>query len=110
MQDQPQNKRVVLSGVPEGFDGRVLADITKAARTGDQPGLHLHVARDDRRLDELQAAVAFFAPDVSVIPFPSWDTVPYDRTSPNAEIVSRRITARILKPLTKICPMNSSVV
>ena len=92
MPDQPQNKRVVFSGVPEGFDGRVIADITKTARTDDQPGLHLHVARDDRRLEELQAAVAFFAPEISVMPFPSWDTVPYDRTSPNAEIVSRRIT------------------
>ena len=75
------------------FDGRVVADITKAARSGDLPGLHIHVTRDDRRLDELQAAVAFFAPDVAIIPFPAWDTVPYDRTGPNAEFVSRRIMA-----------------
>lgn len=88
-----QSSRAVFSGVPEGFDGRVVADITKAARTDDQPGLHLHIARDDRRLDELQAAVAFFAPDIAIVPFPSWDTVPYDRTSPNPEIVSKRITA-----------------
>ena len=93
MTTQLQNSRAIFSGVPEGFDGRVVADITKAARSGDQPGLHLHVARDDRRLDELQAAVAFFAPDVAIVPFPSWDTVPYDRTSPNPEIVSRRIMA-----------------
>ncbi|AGK57706.1 transcription-repair coupling factor [Hyphomicrobium denitrificans 1NES1] len=92
MTDQLQKSRVVFSGVPEGFDGRVLADVTRAARGGDQPGLHLHVVRDDRRLEELQAAVAFFAPDVAVISFPAWDTVPYDRTSPNAEIVARRIT------------------
>jgi len=92
MTDQLTKSRVVFSGVPEGFDGRVIADITRAARGGDQPGLHLHVARDDRRLEELQAAIAFFAPDIAVVPFPSWDTVPYDRTSPNAEIVSRRIT------------------
>ncbi|MBS0251437.1 MAG: transcription-repair coupling factor, partial [Proteobacteria bacterium] len=88
-----QNSRALFAGVPEGFDGRVIADVTKAARSGDLPGIHLHVARDDRRLDELQAAVAFFAPDVSIVPFPSWDTVPYDRTSPNPEIVSKRITA-----------------
>jgi len=49
MPDQPQNKRVIFSGVPEGFDGRVIADITKTARTDDQPGLHLHVARDVTR-------------------------------------------------------------
>ncbi|WP_409559834.1 transcription-repair coupling factor [Hyphomicrobium sp. MC8b] len=88
-----QNSRAIFSGVPEGFDGRVIADVTKAARSGDLPGIHLHVARDDRRLDELQAAVAFFAPDVAIVPFPSWDTVPYDRTSPNPEIVAKRITA-----------------
>ena len=92
MTDQLQNSRVIFSGVPEGFDGRVIADVTRAARSADQPGLHLHVVRDDRRLEELQAAVAFFAPDIAVVPFPAWDTVPYDRTSPNAEIVARRIT------------------
>jgi transcription-repair coupling factor (superfamily II helicase) len=93
MTTEVQNSRAIFSGVPEGFDGRVIADVTKAARSGDQPGIHLHVVRDDRRLDELQAAVAFFAPDIAVVPFPSWDTVPYDRTSPNPEIVARRITA-----------------
>ena len=56
MTDQLQNSRVVLSGVPEGFDGRVITDVTRAARSADQPGLHLHVVRDDRRLEELQAA------------------------------------------------------
>jgi transcription-repair coupling factor (superfamily II helicase) len=88
-----QSPHVLITGVPEGFDGRVIADITRAARSGEQPGLHVHVARDDRRLEELQTAVAFFAPDIAVIPFPSWDTVPYDRTSPNHDIVARRITA-----------------
>ena len=83
----------LIAGVPEGLDARVLSDITKAAASGDQPGLHLHVVRDDRRLEELAAALAFFAPDLAIIQFPSWDTVPYDRTSPNAEIVSRRLTA-----------------
>lgn len=86
-------KGAVFSGVPDGFDARVIADITKAARTSDQPGLHVHIARDDRRLENLEVALAFFAPDVKTISFPAWDTVPYDRTGPNAEIVSRRITA-----------------
>ena len=86
-------KATIISGVPEGFDGRVLADITKAARTENDPGLQLHIARDDRRLEQLEAALTFFAPDVKTILFPAWDTVPYDRTSPNSEIVARRITA-----------------
>ena len=91
--DPKDKQRTIISGVPEGFDGRVLADITKAARTDTEPGLHLHIARDDRRLEQLEAALAFFAPDVKTVVFPAWDTVPYDRTSPNSEIVAKRITA-----------------
>ncbi|MFN0219194.1 MAG: transcription-repair coupling factor [Hyphomicrobium sp.] len=83
----------LFSGVPEGFDARVIADLVKAATRPDQPGLHLHVVRDDRRLEQVEAALAFFAPDIKVIALPAWDTVPYDRTSPNSEIVARRITA-----------------
>ncbi|MGB4865507.1 MAG: transcription-repair coupling factor, partial [Hyphomicrobium sp.] len=92
MSDTKDKTRTIISGVPEGFDGRVLADLTKAARTDTEPGLHLHIARDDRRLEQLEAALAFFAPDVKTIVFPAWDTVPYDRTSPNSEIVAKRIT------------------
>ncbi|PPC86504.1 MAG: transcription-repair coupling factor [Hyphomicrobium sp.] len=92
MSVESKSHGAIFSGVPEGFDARVIADLTKAARTADQPGLHLHIARDDRRLEQLVTALAFFAPDIKVIAIPAWDTVPYDRTSPNAEIVSRRIT------------------
>jgi transcription-repair coupling factor (superfamily II helicase) len=82
-----------LMGVPEGYDARVLGALATEASGGKEPALLLHVARDDRRLEALSAALAFFAPDVRVVPFPAWDTVPYDRIGPNAEIVSRRITA-----------------
>ena len=85
--------RNVLSGVPEGLDARVIADMVRAAGREGHAGLHLHIARDDRRLDQLEAGLAFFAPDVKVIAFPAWDSVPYDRVSPNAEIVSKRITS-----------------
>ena len=89
---------LVLSGVPEGLDALVLAHAVAGAATKDSAGTTLagtvlHIARDDRRLDALEQALAFFAPDVKVIPFPAWDTVPYDRVGPNAEIVAKRITA-----------------
>ena len=37
------------------------------------------------------AALAFFHPGLEVLTFPAWDCLPYDRVSPNGEIVSRRI-------------------
>ena len=37
------------------------------------------------------AALAFFHPELDALTFPAWDCLPYDRVSPNSEIVSRRI-------------------
>ena len=84
--------RTTFSGVPEGLDARVVSDLTQAAARDGTPGFHLHVARDDRRLDQLEAGLQFFAPDLKVLSLPAWDTVPYDRVSPSADIVSKRIT------------------
>src|SRR5258708_22129491 len=39
----------------------------------------------------LAAAIRFFWPDLEILTFPAWDCLPYDRVSPNAEIVSRRV-------------------
>ncbi len=85
--------RTIVSGVPEGLDARVVADLALAAGREGGPKLHIHVARDDRRMDQLEAGIAFFAPQLKVISFPAWDTVPYDRVGPNAELVAKRITA-----------------
>src|ERR1700694_2886326 len=82
-----------ITGVPEGLDALVLARLAAEAGSGAAPGALLHVARDDRRLDALERALAFFAPQVRVVSFPAWDTVPYDRVGPNADIVAKRIAA-----------------
>ena len=79
--------RVLLSGVPEGLDARVIAEIisTHPART------MLHVALDDKRLAALAEALGFFAPDIEVLRFPAWDCLPYDRVSPHADMASERM-------------------
>ena len=102
---------ITLAGVPEGLDALVLAQLAREAGQDGTPGVVLHVARDDRRAEALETALAFFAsrPRVApgtpqggrdaqgealrVISFPAWDTVPYDRVGPNPDIVARRITA-----------------
>ncbi len=86
----------VLAGVPEGFDALVLAERARAAlRDGT-----LHVARDELRLTSLAEAVAFFAPEVEIVTVPAWDCLPYDRVSPNSEVMARRIDAltRLTEP------------
>ncbi|HML43942.1 MAG TPA: transcription-repair coupling factor [Hyphomicrobium zavarzinii] len=84
---------LIFTGVPEGLDALVLARLVEEAAEGERAGIVLHVARDDRRLEALEGQLRFFAPKVRVVPFPAWDTVPYDRVGPNPEIVAKRITA-----------------
>src|SRR5689334_135874 len=84
--------REILSGVPDGLMPLVLAGLAEAAPAG-LPARLVHVARDDRRLEALAEGIAFFAPKLRVIRLPAWDTVPYDRIGPNAEIVATRMAA-----------------
>src|SRR5262245_54879712 len=85
-----ENRREILSGVPDGLTALVLARLTVEAGA---PRRLLHVARDDRRLVAVAEGIAFFAPKLRIIKFPAWDTVPYDRIGPNAEIVAMRMAA-----------------
>ena len=73
--------------VPEGWDARVLGELAASY------GRLIHVCRDDARLDALDRCLAFFAPEVTLIRLPAWDCLPYDRVSPNGEIVSQRLEA-----------------
>ncbi|SHG73001.1 transcription-repair coupling factor [Cognatiyoonia sediminum] len=79
-------QHITISGAPEGFDAQVvLQEIAKS----DAPVCY--VARDDKRLAAMQAALSFFAPDMPVIVFPAWDCLPYDRVSPNADVSAARM-------------------
>ena len=42
-------------------------------------------------MEIVATGLAFFAPDIETLTFPAWDCLPYDRASPNAGIVARRI-------------------
>ncbi len=82
-------------GAPEGWDAVLLA-----RRGHEHKGPLLHAARDDSRMARLAEALAYFAPEAEVLRFPAWDCMPYDRVSPNAALVSERIStlARLLEP------------
>ncbi len=78
-------RSVRVARTPEGWDAAVLADLAA------ERSRLLHVCRDDSRLDILARCLGFFAPDLKLIRFPAWDCLPYDRVSPNTEIVSQRL-------------------
>src|SRR4029077_12310584 len=76
-------RAVTLFGAPEGYDAAALGNLL--------PGCWLHVCRDGSRMARFAAALGFFHPGIEALTFPAWDCLPYDRVSPNGEIVSRRI-------------------
>lgn len=87
---------IIMSGVPEGLDALVLAQLLGDGAAPGTPApvrTLLHIARDDRRMVALHEALKFFAPDAKVIMLPAWDCVPYDRVSPNPEVVAKRVSA-----------------
>ncbi|WP_437436521.1 transcription-repair coupling factor [Ruegeria arenilitoris] len=77
---------VTVGGAPEGFDAQLV--LKEIHRSG---GPVLHIARDDKRMEAMRAALAFFAPEMPVFLFPGWDCLPYDRVSPNADISAARV-------------------
>ena len=78
---------LLIAGAPEGHDAFLLGGIVAAGEAETV----LHICADDARMARLAAALAFFHPGVAVLTCPAWDCLPYDRISPNPEIVSRRI-------------------
>jgi transcription-repair coupling factor (superfamily II helicase) len=77
---------ITVGGAPEGYDARL---ILKEIESSNGPVIL--IARDDKRLAAMQAALAFFAPTMPVIDFPAWDCLPYDRVSPHSDISALRM-------------------
>ena len=86
---------LLLSGVADGAEGLVLADLARAVAAGPAaPAISLAViCRDGSRMATLARALAFFAPDIEVLEFPAWDCLPYDRVSPHGGVVAQRMMA-----------------
>ncbi len=70
----------------DGLEGRFLAELAGRSRSGV-----LHVARDAQRLAFVRAMARFFAPDLEILEFPAWDCLPYDRVSPQRELMATRL-------------------
>ncbi len=93
---------VLVADAPEGADALLLGEWARENRT------LLHVARDDARLFRLVSQLRFFHPGLAVIAVPAWDTLPYDRVSPNNEILAERAGA--LATLAATTPAGARVI
>lgn len=83
------SNQLILSGAPEGYDAALIA--REAARSENGGAPVIHIARDDRRMAAMRAALGFLAPELAILDFPAWDTTPYDRVSPAPAIQAARM-------------------
>lgn len=101
--------RLTLAGAPEGADARWLAH---ALADPHMPCV-LAVAMDEEKALRLLAGVRFFAPEADTLFLPAWDCLPYDRSSPQADVLSARIATlgRLVKqpPRLLVTTVNAFV-
>jgi transcription-repair coupling factor (superfamily II helicase) len=83
----------VIGDVADGAEALAIAEVARGMfRAGlDLPALALVVARDGLRAAALEQGLKWFAPEIEVLSFPAWDCQPYDRSSPNAGVLARRM-------------------
>jgi transcription-repair coupling factor (superfamily II helicase) len=79
---------LTLAQVARGAQPLVMADLARASN-----GRAVFIAPDDAAMRGIVDAAAFFAPELEVIEFPAWDSLPYDRASPALSISARRLAA-----------------
>src|SRR3982751_5699279 len=101
-----QEGRLTVTGAPQGYDTYVAAQAAQRRKAAV-----LFVASDDVQADAAERAIRFFAPGLTILPFPAWDCLPYDRVSPKPDIESKRLAtlAALARDGTKACVIVTTI-
>ncbi|MCQ2740761.1 MAG: DEAD/DEAH box helicase, partial [Alphaproteobacteria bacterium] len=81
------NQYKTFSSVARGYEPFILGQIARNTKKDV-----IYVAPDGVELANMAALTEYIFPDLKVLKFPAWDTVPYDRVSPSSTIVSERVS------------------
>ena len=77
---------LTLAGAPAGFLPWLMTDLARAAEARA-----VFIASDEISMRALAETATWFAPEIEVLTFPSWDCLPYDRASPSLRVTSERL-------------------
>ena len=80
------DKPLTLAQVARGAQPLVMADLARAGTSRA-----IFIAPDDTAMRAVADAAQFFAPELEVIEFPAWDSLPYDRASPALSVSAKRL-------------------
>lgn len=62
-----------------------------AEYTLEHQGLALVICDNSQSAQQIERELCFFAPDLTVLQLPDWETLPYDNMSPHQDIISERL-------------------
>ncbi len=79
-------KDATFSSITGGYDSFLLRDIY--AQNNQKI---LYITSSGVQLQRAVNVLQYLEPEAEVLAFPAWDTVPYDRASPNSQIISQRL-------------------
>lgn len=87
-----------LGGVEGASAGMMIAQAAL-----QQDSLTVVICKDTNSALTLESEISFFAPQeqLHILPFPDWETLPYDNFSPHQDIISSRLTTLHQLPLIK---------
>lgn len=88
LEDISALENCTVSSVPDGYDAFLLAQLWEKSDRDI-----LYIVSDGVALENTAHILSVIRPEAEVLKFPAWDTVPYDRVSPNVNIVAARIGA-----------------
>ena len=75
-----------LSSAVAGYDAFLLAEAAATAKNDI-----LYIVSNGVELEQTAEILRYVSPNLPILTFPAWDTVPYDRVSPNVSILSARL-------------------
>ena len=65
---QSKNNMITVSGVPEGYEAKILVEALHAGA-----GPVAMIARDSKRVAALRQSIRFYDPKLEILEFPAWD-------------------------------------
>jgi transcription-repair coupling factor (superfamily II helicase) len=82
-----------ISNVPDGMQPMVLAKLVqqRLESAPDDAASVVFVARDGRRMQRLAEVLGAMLPGHTILTLPAWDSLPYDRVSPNNVTIAARM-------------------
>ncbi|MDO9322216.1 MAG: transcription-repair coupling factor, partial [Pseudomonas sp.] len=82
------NAKQAWGNLPGAALSLAIAEAASAAKR-----FTLLLTADSQSAERLEQELGFFAPELPVLHFPDWETLPYDLFSPHQDILSQRIAA-----------------